>query len=153
MTRVRDTAVGLVAVYGGLSLAVGVLAFLGARWAHTYFITAATGDAVAELGPAFVNTVLLQLGVTVLALTPVMSTLAGVLVGRGIFQPVRSIQVAAVGGFVGTLVFGLVVAALGSLGTAAGSLWTTSYLSVLVAAAVLAALTGGIGAAVGGRLD
>jgi hypothetical protein len=87
MTRGRDTVIGVVVVYVGVSLAAGTVAFAGARWAHAHFLAAATGDAVEELGPAFIETVLIGLAVTASVLAPVVSVVVGITLGRGLFRP------------------------------------------------------------------
>ncbi|WP_181692857.1 hypothetical protein [Natronomonas sp. LN261] len=151
MTRGRDTVIGVVVVYVGVSLAAGTVAFAGARWAHAHFLAAATGDAVEELGPAFIETVLIGLAVTASVLAPVVSVVVGITLGRGLFAPVRAIGTAAVTGLVGAVLVGATVATLGSAGTPIGTIWTRSFLLTLAVAAVASAVSGAIGAAVGAR--
>jgi len=151
MTRGRDTVIGIVIVYVGVSLASGTVAFAGARWAHAHFLAAATGDAVEELGPAFIETVLIGLAVTASVLAPIVSVVVGITLGRGLFAPVRAIVTAAVTGLVGAALMGATVATLGSAGTPIGTIWTRSFLLTLAVAAVASAVSGAIGAAVGAR--
>jgi|GEM_PF-1506753 hypothetical protein len=151
MIRGRDTVVGVVIVYVGVSLAAGAVAFAGARLAHTRFLEAATGNAVAELGPVFVETVLVALAVTALVVAPVLGIVVGLVLGRGVFDPRRSIATAAGGGLFGTLLLGATVATLGTAGSPVGSIWTRSFLVALAVAAVASAVAGGIGAAVSAR--
>ena len=151
MTRGRDTVVGVAVVYVGVSLAAGAVAFAAARLAHTRFLEAATGNAVAELGPVFVETVLVAIAVTALVVAPVLAIVVGILLGRGIFDPARSIATAVGGGLLGTVLLGASVATLGAAGSPVGSVWTRSFLVALAVAALAGAVAGGIGAAVGAR--
>jgi len=151
MSRERDTVLGVVIVYVAASLAAGAAAFAGARLAHTRFLAAATGDGVEELGPVFVESMLVQIGITALVVAPILAVLAGFMLGRGVFVPTKAIGVGVIVGLCGTLLFGATVAMLGSAGTPVGSLRTQSFLVSLAVTAGASAVGGGLSAAVGAR--
>lgn len=151
MSRERDTVLGAAIVYVGASLAAGTAAFAGAGLAHTRFFAAATGDGVEELGPVFVESTLVQIGVSALVVAPVLAVLVGLVIGRGVLDPSKAIVIGATMGLCGTLFFGAVVAILGSAGTPVGSLRTQSFLVALAVTAGASTVVGGLGSAVGAR--
>jgi len=149
MSRERNAVVGAAAVYVAVSLAAGVAAFAGARVARTRFFVAATGDGAEELGPVFVESIVVQLGLTALVVAPILAVVTGLLISRGVPAPLEAIGIGVIVGFCGTLVFGVTVAVFGSAGTSVGSLRTQPFLLTVAVTAGASALVSGISAAVG----
>ena len=139
------------AVFAVVGVGVGLVAAVGTGWAETALATAATGE-TARFAPVFVAQSYLVATAAALVGAPVLAGVLGVLFGSRAYDVQEAAATSGVGGGLGALIYGLVVAVLivASQGEAAtqahgiadafGPLLTTA-----VVAAVVGAATGALG--------
>jgi hypothetical protein len=138
-----------------VGVALGVVGFVGADWARTQFVTAATGTDPTAFGPVFVALSVLQTTVTLFFAGPVLAATLGLLSGSRFTDAGRAGIVGAGGSLVGFFVLagaGLAGVALVS-GAGSGQTYPLAgALGPLLFAGVATAAAGGLSGLLGSRL-
>lgn len=139
------------AVFAVVGVGVGLVAAVGTGWAETALATAATGETV-RFAPVFVAQSYLVATAAALVGAPVLAGVLGVLFGSRAYDVQEAAATSGVGGGLGALIYGLVVAVLivASQGEAAAQAHGIAdafgpLLTTAVVAAVVGAATGALG--------
>jgi hypothetical protein len=144
----------IVAAFGAVGAALGVVGFVAVDWVRTQFVVAATGATPATFGPVFVALSAVQTTVTLFFGGPVLAGTLGLLAGSRFADGGRAAGVAATGSLVGFfLMAGLGLLGL-SLPTGPGTGQTyplAAALGPLLLSGVATAASGGVAGALGSR--
>jgi len=152
----NGNGVGLTAaIFAVVGVGVGLAAAATTGWAEAALATAATGE-TARFGPVFVAQSYLAVTAAALAFAPLLAGVLGVLVGSRAYDAREAAATCGLGGGLGALAYGLVVVVLvvasqGETATQAHGIADAfgPMLTTAVVAAVVATVTGVLGAVTG----